>query len=153
MAEPDLPVVIPEQDPPKKRPTVERVAELEAQLAATTEAIGRLERLVERIAGEPDPQRAIDTTPARQVGSLMLDDRMSEEEILQRVRAIRAGKLAPDKASRFRVEGRIWPDQGSALAKKHGSSTIPLRTEVTREDFSEASLVHHIASGALIPIA
>jgi hypothetical protein len=32
-------------------------------------------------------------------------------------------------------------------------TTIPLRTEVTRADFSPESLDQHIATGALIPIA
>lgn len=122
-----------------------------ARLFELAERLGAIEAAMQRPA--EDVQKAIDTTPARQVGNLMLDDRMSEAEILERVRAIRAGKLAPDKATRFRTDARIYPDPGTPLHAKHAGSTIPLRTEVVRADFSPASLDRHIASGALIPIA
>jgi hypothetical protein len=146
-----------------------RAVEAEAKLDETADRIRTIERnldgfargldeklgpLLARLGASPeDVQKAIDTTPARQVGNLMLDDRMSEAEILERVRAIRSGKLAPDKATRFRTDARIYPDKDTPLHARHAGTTIPLRTEVTRADFSPESLDHHIATGALIPIA
>jgi hypothetical protein len=121
------------------------------RLFELAERLGAIEAAMQRPA--EDVQKAIDTTPARQVGNLMLDDRMSEAEILERVRAIRSGKLAPDKATRFRTDARIYPDPGTPLHATHAGTTIPLRTEVTRADFSPESLDQHIATGALIPIA
>jgi len=174
------PEVTEPEAPRQPKKAAERIADLEAQLALMNETaaqnaekaaerIQTLERnldgfargldeklgpLLARLGASPeDVQKAIDTTPARQVGNLMLDDRMSEAEILERVRAIRAGKLAPDKATRFRTDARIYPDAGTPLHAKHAGTTIPLRTEVTRADFSPESLDQHIASGALIPIA
>lgn len=174
------PEVTEPEAPRQPKKAAERIADLEAQLALMNETaaqnaekaaerIQTLERnldgfargldeklgpLLARLGASPeDVQKAIDTTPARQVGNLMLDDRMSEAEILERVRAIRSGKLAPDKATRFRTDARIYPDAGTPLHAKHAGTTIPLRTEVTRADFSPESLDQHIASGALIPIA
>lgn len=122
------------------------------RLFELAERLGAIEAAMQQRPAE-DVQKAIDTTPARQVGNLMLDDRMSEAEILERVRAIRSGKLAPDKATRFRTDARIYPDKDTPLHAKHAGTTIPLRTEVTRADFSPESLAQHIASGALVPIA
>lgn len=136
-----------------------RTTALEKRVASLADSLGdaidsRLGPLLARLeSSTEDAQRAIDTTPAKLVGSLMLDDRMSEADILAKVRAMRDGKIAPDVATRFRTDARMWPDRGTPLAEKHEGKTIPLRTEVTREDFSPESLAHHIASGALIPIA
>jgi DNA-binding transcriptional MerR regulator len=170
------PEVTEPEAPRQPKKTAERIADLEQQIAELREQAAaprpapslahdagavRLSELTERLAAieaamqrpAEDVQKAIDTTPARQVGNLMLDDRMSEAEILERVRAIRSGKLAPDKATRFRTDARIYPDAGTPLHAKHAGTTIPLRTEVTRADFSPESLDQHIATGALIPIA
>lgn len=131
-----------------------RTAALEGRVASLTEFLdAKLAPLLAKLDDGEDPLRAIDTTPAKHVGSIMLDDRMSETEILTRVRAIRAGKLAPDTATRFRTDARMWPDRGTRLAELHAGKTIPLRTEVARDDFTPESLEHHIGSGALIPIA
>ena len=161
-----IPEVTEPEAPRQPKKAAERIADLEQQLAIMGEAaalnaekaaerIQTLERnldgfargldeklgpLLARLGASPeDVQKAIDTTPARQVGNLMLDDRMSEAEILERVRAIRSGKLAPDK--------------DTPLHARHAGTTIPRRTEVMRADFSPESLDHHIATGALIPIA
>lgn len=180
---PLAPEVTEPEAPRQPKKAAERIADLEQQLALmnetaaqnatraveTADRIRTIERnldgfargldeklgpLLARLGASPeDVQKAIDTTPARPLGQLLLDDRMSEAEILERVRAIRAGKLAPDKATRFRTDARIYPDRETPLHAKHAGTTIPLRTEVTRADFSPESLDQHIATGALIPIA
>jgi hypothetical protein len=86
------------------------------------------------------------------LGNITITNRTARADVMRQFDALREGKIPVGEAQRFRVDARLKLDGKSETAKKWAGQSVPLKTEVTRDDFTPESLEHHYKSGALIPI-
>lgn len=73
-------------------------------------------------------------------------------DVIERAKALMAGQIPPDKATRFRIEAHLRIKADSPLAKRLGTREPPLGTEFGVEEMSHDDRMHYVAQGAIVPI-
>lgn len=123
----------------------DRLRDFEAQ--ATIDA-ARAEELAQKRAARGTPKL---------LGKVDVFDTDEPEDVLERAKAVRAGKVPVAVAKVFRTDAMIRAPAGSALAgrlgaKKDAPAPVPLGTEFKRGEVPDASIDAWYAAAAIIPI-
>lgn len=138
-----------------------QIAELKADRSARDEAI---ERAKDRAADKAT--REANASPRRMIGTVQVYDDDSDAAVIERANDLRAGNIPADKATRFRVDGHIYPWGSPSdsrglhpLAKAFGDKlraekrqTIPLGTILHRDEIPPEDRPVWAARGVIVPV-
>lgn len=122
-------------------------AELEA-LAARAEEDARVEQARRDERAKAREARG----PAKLLGKIDLYDIDDPDDVLERAKAVRAGRVPASIAKRWKTDAHYRAPIDSALAKRLGTREVPIGTEFDREELPELTIDALNAAGAIIPI-
>ena len=156
----------------KKEQLLEELAKRDASLAdalaklgVTQESLAELRAVREREKAEADRaaetlaarkaerEKAIaDNDPPRLLGQIPVYLQDSPDDIVTRARAVFAGQVPPDRATKFRSDAHFTAGPDWPLAKRLKTRAIPLGTEIDAAEIPREEILELCAAGALIAI-
>lgn len=156
MPEPTTPPATPDYTTKTKAELVELLLARDVQLAEFVERRAQAER-IERAREEELEQKRASRGPAKRLGQIDVYDTDEPEDVLERAKAVRAGKIPASVAKVFKSEARIRAPKGSKLAQRLGARDgaavdVPLGTEIQRGEVPDTSIDAWSQAGAIVPI-
>lgn len=147
-------------EPPSPDYSTLTKAQLQEELAKARAALVPYLEAEQRASVLADEARARREAgqPPRQLGQIPVYDIDQPEDVLERAKAVRAGKVPASLAKLFRTDARLRAPRGSKLSERLGARNgnaidVPLGTEVKRDELPAEDIETWVEQGALIPIA
>lgn len=138
---------LPDYSTLSKAQLLDELLKRDAALAAHDDA----ER-VERARAEEAARKRSERGAPTLLGKIDVFDVDSPEDVLERAKAVRAGRIPIAMAKRFKSDARILAPVDSPLAKRLGKRDVPLGTEIGRDELPPQHINDLYSAGALIAI-
>lgn len=141
----------------KKEQLLELLVQRDRDLADIAAERRRLDEIERQRADEADKKRAA-KGPATLLGRIDVYDIDTPEDVLERAKAIRAGKIPAKAARLFKTDARLRAPKGSKLALRLGAKNgeiavdVPIGTQFERGEVPDASIDAWYEAGAIVPI-